>query len=86
MSDDKLEAALAKLRNKKNYLTENSTFPFGKHEGETVGFVLDDNPDYIMWWDDEVESPCIRPSLVISAEMALEEMCDESDAPWEKWD
>jgi len=85
MSDAKLEAAFAKLRNKKNYMTENSTFPFGKYKGETVGYVLEWEPSYIVWWDEEVDKPCIRPDLVTDAEFAAEEEREDVDAPWDTW-
>lgn len=42
-------------------------FPFGKYRGETVESVLDDDPQYILWWDENVTQYNIRKSIVRSA-------------------
>lgn len=41
----------------------NSTIPFGKHSGETVEVVLDEDPGYLRWFIEQVKTYKIDPEL-----------------------
>ncbi len=49
-------------------LGKNDKFPFGKHKGEKVSWVLSNHPSYITWWDGENLSPKIEQDIVEEAE------------------
>lgn len=40
-----------------------SRFPFGKYRGEKVEDVLDEDPQYLEWWAEEVSSPTLSPTV-----------------------
>lgn len=40
-----------------------STIPFGKHSGETVESVLDEDPGYLRWFIEQVKNYKIDPEL-----------------------
>jgi len=44
-----------------------SQITFGKYRGETWGTILDTNPSYIVWADDNVEWLSIPPEIVTQA-------------------
>lgn len=42
------------------------TIPFGKHKGETLGSVLDQDPVYLdLLFDMKIHSPILRQALVV---------------------
>lgn len=42
-------------------LVMESRFPFGKHRGRKVEDVLEDDPTYLIWWGENVNSPPLCP-------------------------
>lgn len=39
----------------------NDFFTFGKHKGESVGLVIEEDPSYIQWCLDEVKNFSLQP-------------------------
>ena len=54
--------------------TYNDTLAFGKHKGKTVRWIVDNNPEYIIWLDEE--SVVEFPEDIL--ETAREEYADNS--------
>jgi hypothetical protein len=51
----------------RKWFDDDHTFRFGKHEGESLYDVADDDPRYLVWMLDEVEISSEEASLVESA-------------------
>jgi len=41
--------------------------PFGKHKGQSIGYVLDEDPSYIVWMSDQ-ENIKVSRRIVLQAE------------------
>jgi uncharacterized protein (DUF3820 family) len=39
------------------------TFSFGKYKGKTLGDIFEENPSYLIWCDDNVDSFKLSPEL-----------------------
>ena len=44
-------------------LDENSEMPFGKYKGKLIKEVLDDDPNYLLWFQDTCKTFVFTPEL-----------------------
>ncbi|MCK9416427.1 exonuclease domain-containing protein [Candidatus Dojkabacteria bacterium] len=54
-SDDKAMIIITKPLPKPNRATIDYLFPFGKYKGQSVSSMIDDDPQYVIWWNENVE-------------------------------
>lgn len=55
-------------------LKKNDFFPFGKHKCESIESVARNDPEYIVWFNDNIAYYQIEESVVEAAETALNVM------------
>jgi hypothetical protein len=58
---------------------------FGKYKNSTLSYILREDPSYIVWLYEETDTNIISEEIYDEACDYVDSFCDETDAPWEKW-
>lgn len=53
-------------------LTDNTVLTFGKYKKKTIGYVLERDPDYLLWMQDNIDDVFFNPDI----QLALNNMVD----------
>ena len=66
--------------------TRDTVVTFGKHKGLKVSTILENDPGYIVWMNDNIDDICFVEGIVREAEDSdLEDSRDKYDDSW-GWD
>lgn len=60
----------------------NDVLTFGRYEGRTIGYVLEENPSYLVWAHDNTERVKLSSELYGIAVDEMQDMESNEEAEW----
>lgn len=62
--------------NAKGFFGKNDKLPFGKYKDKTIIWIAENEPYYILWLDEKIETISIDQQIVRDCEQAIQEQND----------
>lgn len=63
-------------------LKHNDLMPFGKHKGNTIGWLLENEPKYLLWASDNISTFYLDHSVKAEARLLVKEL----KKTYKEWD